>query len=432
MFDHTFALAEPGGRTCRTGRRFRTRWRYNAGAQADGRRERPKGERSAMAALRETQGARSALDPDHVYERLQAPVARVFRLLTVHPGPDVSVGAVAVLADLPVNEAQGALACLAEMKLAEDVAGSTHRWRLADMARPHAERLADKFAEADGRKQARNRLFDYYLIATEAADNHLRGQPPIPVPQEFSDQRGALAWLDAERASLIAAVEAAAAIGRCHAAKSLPLLLAYYLGFRGRFDELLAMSTISLTAAQQLKDQAAEGDALTNLGLALFGLHRYDEAVVAHQETVAIFREIEDQHGEADALNNLGLALHSLHRESEAADAQSEATDIYRATGDRNGEGNALNNLGLALRAMRQVDQAVAAHSDAAAIFRETGDRHGLALASGNLGNVLQELGQHNAAVAAYQEAADMFRETGDQSRELMAREKLTTLEETL
>ena len=67
--------------------------------------------------------------------------------------------------------------------------------------------------------------------------------------------------------------------------------MAYYLGFRGLFDDLLAVTTTSLQAARRLGDRAAEGEALTNLGLALYGLRRFDEAVIAHQDAAAIFRE---------------------------------------------------------------------------------------------------------------------------------------------
>jgi hypothetical protein len=68
---------------------------------------------------------------------------------------------------------------------------------------------------------------------TEAADDLLRGLPPIRGPQEFSSRRDALAWLDAGRASRLATVEVAADTGRDHAAKNLPLLVAQYLGLRG-------------------------------------------------------------------------------------------------------------------------------------------------------------------------------------------------------
>ena len=53
------------------------------------------------------------------------------------------------------------------------------------------------------------------------------------MPEEFTDRNGALAWLDAERLCLVAMVRMAADTGREQAAKSLPLLMAQYLGFRG-------------------------------------------------------------------------------------------------------------------------------------------------------------------------------------------------------
>jgi len=385
-----------------------------------------------MAALPHAYRDHSTLGLDHAYNRLPATSARVFRLLPVYPGPDVSAAAVAALAGLPVNESHGALTCLTRTQMVEAVPGSGGRWRIRDLARPLAQRLSDPLAADDGHEQARNRLLDYYLIATEAADDRLRGLPPIPVQQEFTDRKGALAWLDAERASLIAVVQMAADTGRDHAAKSLPLLLAHYLGFRSRFDDLLALSRIGLDAARRLGDRAAESDALTNLGLALYGLHRHEDAVVVQQDAAGIFHETGDHHGQAHALNNLGLALHGLHRNEEAVAAHRNAAAIYRETGDHHGEGNALNNLGLALRALQQFDDAAAAHRGAAAIYRETGDRHSIAMALGNLGNVLRELGRYEEAVAAYQEAADIFRETGDRPREFVTRENLTAARETI
>jgi tetratricopeptide (TPR) repeat protein len=385
-----------------------------------------------MAALPHAYRDHSRLGPDLAYNRLPAESARVFRLLLVHPGPDVSAAAVAALVGLPVSESHGALSCLAQAQLVEAVPGSRERWRMRDPARPHAQRLSDARAADDGREQARDRLLDYYLIATEAADDRLRGLPPIPVPQEFTDRKGALAWLDTERASLIAVVQMAADTGRDYAAKSLPLLLAQYLGFRARFDDLLAISTIGLNAARRLGDRTAESDALTNLGLALWGLRRYDEAVIVQQDSAAIFRENGDHHGQAHTLNNLGLALHGLHRNDEAVTAHRDAATIYRKTGDNRGEGNALNNLGLALRALQQFADAAKAHRDAAAIYRKTGDRHSIAMALGNLGNVLRELGRHEEAVATYQETADIFRETGDRPRELVTLENLTAAREAI
>lgn len=49
------------------------------------------------------------LSAELAYQGLPAAAARVFRLLAVHPGPDVSVAAVAALADVPFAEARGVL-----------------------------------------------------------------------------------------------------------------------------------------------------------------------------------------------------------------------------------------------------------------------------------------------------------------------------------
>lgn len=383
-----------------------------------------------MATLRETQGARPGLD--HAYNRLEGPAARMFWLLTVHPGPDASVPAVAALADLPINDARDALSSLAHQQLVEDVSFNTQRWRFTDLARSYAERLADQPATVDGREQARDRLFDYYLLATEAADHLLRGRPPIPAPQEFADRRGAVAWLDAERASLIAAVGVAAETGRHHAAKNLPLLMAQYLGLRGLFDELLAVTTTSLHAAQLLDDRAAEGEAMTNLGLGLHGLGRYDEALTAHGNSLAVFRQIGDPRSEGSALNNLGIALHGLHRDKEAVRAHEDAVAIFHQAGDLHGEGKSLNNLGLALRAERQLDAASIAHQEAAAIFRQTNDLLGEGDALGNLGNVQLELSHPQQAVATFQRTVDIFREADDRRSELMAERNLNLAREIL
>ena len=273
---------------------------------------------------------------------------------------------------------------------------------------------------------------DYYLITTEAADERLRGLPPVPETEEFTDRQGALNWLDTHRDSLVAAVQAAADVGRDYAAKSLPLLLAYYLGFRSLFDDLLLVSRIGLDAARRVSDRAAECGALTNLGLALYGLRRWEEAVTVQQEAAAIFAETGDRHGQAHALNNLGLALHGVHRDDEAISAHREAAVLYRAASDGQGVGNALNNVGLALQATHRDDEALYAYREAAVIFRETGERYGVAMALGNVGNVLSELGRFAEAVTVYQEAAVIFRETGDLPRELAALENVTAAREML
>jgi tetratricopeptide (TPR) repeat protein len=351
---------------------------------------------------------------DLSYRGLEETAARVFRLVPVNPGPDVSTAAVAVLVDLPISEVLPALATLTQARLIDVVADGAGRWRMRDLVCQYARQLSDAWAGTDGREQAWDRLLGYYLNTAEAADDHLRGLPEMVLPREFSSRHSALAWFDTERSSLIAAVQLAADTGRDQAAMSLPLLMAQYFAWRRRFDDLLAATTISLNAAQRLGDMEGEGDALNNLGLALGGMRRFDEAVTAQQDAALVFREAGDRHGEGDALGNLGLALGGMRRFDEAVTAHQDAAAIYRETGDRHGEGKALNNLGLALGGMRRFDEAVTAHQDAAAIYRETGDRHGEGNALGNLGLALRKSGRSEEAISVLRDAVIIFRETGD------------------
>ena len=67
----------------------------------------------------------------------------------------------------------------------------------------------------------------------------------MAVPEVFTGRDAALAWLDAERASLVAAVQMAADTGRYQAAMLLPLMLAEYLSWRRRFDDWITVTRTS-------------------------------------------------------------------------------------------------------------------------------------------------------------------------------------------
>jgi tetratricopeptide (TPR) repeat protein len=347
------------------------------------------------------------------YRRLSETSARVFRLLAVCPGSDVCTPATAVLVDLPTGDVRRLLAGLARAHLIEP-APSAGRWRMHDLMHLYVERLSDTHADTDGREQARDRLLDYYLTMADAADDHLRALPGVPVSSTFTSRAEALAWLDAERANLVAAVQMAADTGRDRAAMRLPILLVEYYAWRRRFDDWLMTTTISLGTARRLGDRLFEGNALEGYGLALVEVRRFGEAIAAHQDAAAIFRETGDWLREGMALNNLGLALREVRRFDEAITAHQDAAAIYRETGNRHSEGTALNNLGLALHRVRRFDEAAAAYQQDVAICRETGDRYGEGLTLLNLGAVLAEMDRFEGAVAAYRDAAAIFRETGD------------------
>ena len=189
------------------------------------------------------------------YRRLDETAARVFRLLPVDPGPDVSTAAAAVLADLPVGEVRSVLAGWPgrtwPRPLPARVAGGGCMTCCA--CTPRGCPTITRTPTAGSRP------------ATGCSATTCSWQRPLTImcgrcrawryrrssPAETMPWHG---WMR-ERASLVAAVSMAADTGRDQAAVSLPLLLAEYFGWRRRFDDWLATMTISLNAARRLGDR---------------------------------------------------------------------------------------------------------------------------------------------------------------------------------
>ena len=355
---------------------------------------------------------------DLSYRQLEETAARLFRLLPVNPGPEVSTAAAAALAGSSERETRRVLGQLAKAHLVELAAGAAGRWRMHDLLRLYARQLSDIYAEADKREQAQDRLLDFYLKAARAADAHLRALAGTAVPADFTGRDDALAWLDTERLNLITAVTMASSTGRDQIALHLPMVLREYLDWRRRFDDRLAVLTVSRDTTRRLGDRPNEAIAMTSLGNTLERMRRFDEAITAHQGAAAIFQETGDRHREGMALNNLGLALREVRRFDEAITALEQDLAICREIGDRHGEGMTLNNLGLALVEVRRFDEAITAHQDAAAIYRETGDRHREGMALNNLGIALREVRRFDEAITAHEDAAAISRETGDRHGE--------------
>jgi tetratricopeptide (TPR) repeat protein len=354
---------------------------------------------------------------DLSYQRLVRDRARLFRLLTINPGPETSTEATAVLTGTDLRATRRELEALARVHLI-DHGSSYGRWRMHDLLRLYARQLSDARADADGREQAQDRLLRYYLDTAHAADDHLRALPGTPVPAVFTGRDNALAWLDAERPSLTAAVTMAASTGRDQVAMLLPLRLAEYLAWRWRFDDLISTIMVSLDAARRLHDRGNEAIALTSLGVALREMRRFEEAITAHQGAAAIFRESGDRHREGMALSNLGAALAEVRRFEEAITAFQEDLTICREIGDRQGEGVTMTNLGDALREAGRVEEAIIACQDATAICREIGDRQGEGVTMTNLGDALREAGRLEEAITACQDATAICREIGDRQGE--------------
>lgn len=148
---------------------------------------------------------------------LSPPAARLFRLLSLHPGPDVAAPAVASLAGAD-GQTIGPL--LTELTRANLFTEHTYgRYAFHDLLRAYAADLADETEPPAERRDAVHRLLDHCLHTAHAADLALHPHfsaislpPPRAgvTPERPRSRSAAAAWFTAEVPVLLAAVPLAA------------------------------------------------------------------------------------------------------------------------------------------------------------------------------------------------------------------------------
>ena len=404
------------------------------------------------------------------YQALPAGTARMFRLLGVHPGPDIATPAAAALAATGTAEAQRLLESLAGAHLLEEA--TTGRYRFHDLLRAYAaERAATDESPAD-RAAAHRRVLTWYLHTADAAGDLLTPgrrrvplDPPSPQcrPLALAGYEQALEWCDAEYAGVVACVRSAAQTGHDDIAWQLSVASFGYFDLRKPWAEWIACARIALSAARRCGDRFGQAWVLGNLGCAYIGLGRFGDALdcgrqslrirrdigdrrgegavlnnLGHtylaldrfhdglncfQQALAIAREVENRHGEVIALSNVGETCLKLGRLSDAISCLQEALDLAREMDYHVIEGCALHNLGESYRAIGEPGTSADCFRRALSVRQHTGDRHGQAQTLRALGDLLQELCEADAAYASWQQALTIFEELGDpQAGELRAR----------
>jgi hypothetical protein len=103
------------------------------------------------------------------YDQLSEPAARMFRLLGVHPGPDISLSAAASLAGMPRAAAGAALRELVRTHMVAEYLPA--RFTFHDLLRAYAADQAERHDPEPERRAAAHRVLDHYLHTAMAASN---------------------------------------------------------------------------------------------------------------------------------------------------------------------------------------------------------------------------------------------------------------------
>ncbi|HEY2579932.1 MAG TPA: tetratricopeptide repeat protein [Streptosporangiaceae bacterium] len=355
------------------------------------------------------------------YENIAAAASRMFRLSSLHPGPDITVPAAASLAGVPLAQARRALGDLiASALLTEPVPG---RYRCHDLLRIYAEEQAQACESDRGHRDAANRMLDHYLHTAHKAalllspgrDPLVLPQPkPAVVPESFTGGNQALAWFEAEHRVLLAVIALAADAGFEDHAWQLTWATGRFLDRRGHWKDWHAALHIALAAAERRGSQAGQAHLHDHLGIAATRLGLHQEADSHLRRALALYQQSGDRKGMARTHQFAGMLMESQGRYDEALDHSQRALELFWAAGERSGEADALNAIGWFYAHLRDYRRAIAFCQPALDLYRDIGDRHGEAAAWDSLGYARHHLGAHAQAVVSYRHALDLYCELGN------------------
>jgi DNA-binding SARP family transcriptional activator len=354
------------------------------------------------------------------YQQLPDAAARLFRLLSVHPGPDISVPAAASLTGLPEAEARQVLGELSQAHLvAEPAAG---RFSFHDLLRAYAAELAASQEDEAAQDAAWHRTLDHYVHTAYAATLALypaRDELPLPAPQPgtrpepVADSRTALAWLSAEYQVILAVIAQAAETGHNLYAQLLPEMLATHLDRTGRWQDSVTVQQIFLAAAERRQDRPAQARALRFIGRSLVRLERYPEGYAHLHQAMELFRELDDRLGEARSHMAISQARGYQGDMAEALAHTEEALELFRGIGHRPGVAAALTDIGLFHDYLGAYQQAAEHCELALDLHRELANRDGEAISWAALGRAYRGLDRTADAIACFRRAVLLLDELG-------------------
>jgi tetratricopeptide (TPR) repeat protein len=373
-------------------------------------------------------GVRFAFDLSY---RAQCPAARrLFRLLGLVPGADITVPAAAALAGAATDHVARLLNRLAGAHLVDQP--SWGRYSCHDLLSEYAADRAGREDSATERQAALARLHEWYLRRAGQAAQILYPQrtrlpgPADSVPgNDFDGDTAALAWLDLERRNLMAAVRHTAEHGPRKVAWLLSDTLRGYFWLRMNVVDWLDTAERALRAAELDGSHHGQAAALLSIGDVHFRLSEYPRAIDCYARALASCRLAGWVDGEVAAQGNLGATHHQSGHIREAAGHYAEALTRSRTSGSRHGteasEAITAACLGSARYELGQLAEAAELGAHALAHYRKIGSRQGEAATLTDLGRVYVAQEDWPRAMECFTRALELSREIGDRGIEAIS-----------
>ena len=359
------------------------------------------------------------------YDQLTAEAAGMFRLLGLHPGPDISVPAAASLAGLPPARTRRLLAELVRAHLiAEHAPG---RYAFHDLLRAYSCDQARAIDNEASRRQGTGRMLDHYLHTSHAAaqlfsmtPEPITLTPPRPgvTPEQITGEHQALAWYQAELRILLAIAALAAKAGFDVHAWQIPCFIAPFLDRRGPWQEEVQALRNAVTAATHLEDIPGQAACRRRLAHAHTWLGEWDQAEAHLVQSLSLYRQAGDHLGEARIHASLSYLNQQQDHPTEAIRHSEQALRLFQAAGHQTPQASMLNNIGHTWARLGDYERGVVFCRQALDLARELGQRQVEAHTWDSLGYVEHQAGHHARAADCYLRSLSLVRELGDRGDE--------------
>ncbi len=417
------------------------------------------------AELRERTNRLGALDEDAdsgvravlswSYVALSPAQARVFALLGLAVGPDISLPAAASLTGIRANQLRTVLRQLERASLLQQPLPG--RYRMHDLIRLYAGEQADRLSEPD-RAAALSRLVSFYTYTALAGDRLIApNRERIPIgepfeggqPEPLVNTTSATNWFDTEywclrgaqtvameqswyRPALLVTwalsnfhrrrghprddlavcligLEAAARLDDGRALALAHRMLGYSFARGGRHQEAAEQFGAALVLHEREQDLAGKGNTHYTFALALERAGEDRRALVHAKQALEIFRSIEASLDEGRALNEVAWFQARLGDYAEARTACEAALCLNVRNNDQDGEAQTLDTFGFIEHRSGNLAQAREYYERAIVYFRAIGHTQFQADIHAHLGEIHLALGEFDAARASLRESRELY-----------------------
>ena len=354
---------------------------------------------------------------------LDGPAAWMFRVLGLHPGPDVSVPAAASMAGCPRDDARRALEDLTQAHLLTE--SSAGRYALHDLLLSYAAEQAGDLPDGDRRAVVR-RMLDHYLhsgfIATvrlEPRRNQIALESPAPgvAAEAPADGKEALDWLQRETTVLVAVARRAAELGFDTDAWQILWTCQQFLHQSGRWQELISSLRTALSAARRTGDQEGQAHMHAGLGLAYSRLGAFDQAQAHLTDALALRTAINDLDGQINAHLRLSVTYEARGLLPDALHHARKSLELSR-TGENSYVGDALSAVAWCSALCGEFELSLATCDESMRWYEAVGSGPGRAAVLDTRGYCYQHLGEPDLAIDCFRQSAEICRDVGDKYNE--------------